>query len=526
MDYLRFVSNTINQAIVSLARRAERQQRETLVETFVDAGDLFSVLSSKDHQVVSGRRGTGKTHVLTYLAEYLASEEQIAIQLDLRTVGSSTSIYNDPRLSQAERGSRLLKDVLTEVHDQLLTLTLTKLDEGASPGLDLAITHLDRLADDILQVEVVGEVATEVSIDVSEGSSSEAAMQVGSAGLDARLTSASHGERAVGQKTTETGTAVNRVHFGAVRSHIENILDGLEISRLWLLLDEWSEIPMDIQPLLADFIKRALLPINRLTVKIALIEHRSLLSDPAGTFQDRVGFEIGADIAADCDLDQYMVFGNDADASRSFFGDLAYKHVAAALGEDAPANPNDFVAQAFTQRPALDELVRAAEGVPRDFINIAMKASRNAKDKKISVPDIRKAAREWYLKDKESSISAEGKRLLHWIIDEVIGGRRARAFLLRQDSPHIELISELYDGRVLHVIKRGVSSRDQAGIRYDVYQIDYGCYVELQNTSRATQGLLEVTSADDDEHKWIEVPADDYRSIRRAILDLDEFAKT
>ena len=44
-------------------------------------------------------------------------------------------------------------------------------------------------------------------------------------------------------------------------------------------------------------------------------------------------------------------------------------------------------------------------------------------------------------------------------------------------------------------------------------KIDYGCYVDLVNTTKAPIGLFE---SDDD--GFVEVPRDDYRSIRRAIL--------
>ena len=49
---------------------------------------------------------------------------------------------------------------------------------------------------------------------------------------------------------------------------------------------------------------------------------------------------------------------------------------------------------------------------------------------------------------------------------------------------------------------------------FDVYKIDYGCYVDLINTTKSPQGLFQF----DDGEDFAEVPRDDYRSIRRAIL--------
>jgi hypothetical protein len=80
----------------------------------------------------------------------------------------------------------------------------------------------------------------------------------------------------------------------------------------------------------------------------------------------------------------------------------------------------------------------------------------------------------------------------------------------------------LFDARVIHLLKKNVSSQDEPGMRYDVFKIDYGCYVDLINTQRGTQGLFQT-----DDDGYVDVPPDDYRSIRRAILrpeELERFA--
>jgi len=185
-------------------------------------------------------------------------------------------------------------------------------------------------------------------------------------------------------------------------------------------------------------------------------------------------------------------------------------------------NADQFVARGFTQATAFAELVRAAEGVPRDAINIANQAARHAGDRPLSVPMIREAARQWYLRDKEAAVSANAaaRDLLHAIQDEVIGTRRARAFFLEQSEGQDPLISALYNARVLHVIKRGVSTYVDPGVRYDVYAIDFGAYIELQSTDRGTLGLFTVETTEGE--SYVEVPSGDYRSIRRAILHVDD----
>ncbi len=104
----------------------------------------------------------------------------------------------------------------------------------------------------------------------------------------------------------------------------------------------------------------------------------------------------------------------------------------------------------------------------------------------------------------------------------MIGKRRARAFLVRQDIGRTDLLLKaLFDGRLVHVIKRGISGGDVAGVRFDAYALDYGCYVDLMATKAAPGGLF---AADEQHELAAEVPVDDYRAIRRAILDVDAFS--
>jgi hypothetical protein len=179
----------------------------------------------------------------------------------------------------------------------------------------------------------------------------------------------------------------------------------------------------------------------------------------------------------------------------------------------------DLVRVGFTDRRAFDELVRAAEGVPRDAINIAGKAARIAGNDRISVQNVRVSARDWYHSDKSAALQgrAEATRLLNWIIDQVIREKRARGFLVNQKMSSDPLLLSLFDARVLHIARRGYSAQDEPGERYDVWTIDYGAYVDLIQTKYEPQGTLPT------EDGWVEAPPQDLRAIRRAILDLEIF---
>lgn len=519
-----------------LAPRAETNDPSTLVETFVNTGPLFTLLSSRNHQILYGRRGTGKTHALYYLGEHARRDGDQVAYIDLRIIGSTGGLYNDNSISLSQRATRLLVDTLLAVSAEIYKEIL-RLERDDPSLLEPALQALGELDDAVTQVRVSGTVTQEAkateSIDQSAGGSVKLTLSAKPAAT-LSATEDSKTAQATENKRTETGVEEYAVHFGTTSQALAKVLQALPGKRLWILIDEWSVVPTELQPLLADFIRRSLLPTKGLVVKIAAIEQRARFRvvRPEG---DYLGIELGADMSADIDFDDFMVFENNAGRAKAFFAELFLRHIRQ-LVRDEPGSPHaeitalpnadHFVSTAFTQHPAFDELVRSAEGVPRDAINIASLAAQRAVTEKISIPHVRVAARKWYQRDKEGALAenAEALRLLHWIHEEVIGKRRARACLVRQDIGRTDpLLRMLFDSRVVHVVKRGVSGGDVPGIRFDVYALDYGCYVELVTTKVAPTGLLFNNT---EEELASDVPGDDYRSIRRAILDIEAFSKS
>jgi hypothetical protein len=158
-------------------RRSEDADDETLAKTFVSIPSLVSMLSSPQHQIVYGRRGTGKTHILKYLTNSERAENRAAIYIDVRTIGSSMGVYGDTQLPLAARATTLLADMVEAIHSHIFELTLS--DPSFVNRLHEIGPKLDALAAAATQVEVAGEVESE-----SKRSSSTSAERGGSASLD------------------------------------------------------------------------------------------------------------------------------------------------------------------------------------------------------------------------------------------------------------------------------------------------------------------------------------------------------
>jgi hypothetical protein len=493
-----------------IPRRAEGADRSTLAMTFVAAGSFSAVLHSTDHQILYGRRGTGKTHALLYLSDLIEHVGDVGVYLDLRTIGSAEGMYTDGNLSPAVRGTHLLVDTLEAIHEELLLVAF----EREIADQNSLLVALDALADAATAVEVVGEVERETKFGGSDESSAGLELTVSP---NAKVSATRRRSVTAESRLRHTGIERHHVVFGPVSRALKGITSALGPARLWLLLDEWSSVPLDLQPLLADLLRRSVLPTAGITVKIAAIERRSRFSQPSPT-GDYVGIEVGADAASAVSLDDSMIFDNARTRAQVFFGQLLYNHTRTRLSAMIPQPPpdaNSFVDATF-RRNTFPELVRAAEGVPRDAINIAALAAQHAHDARIDLPDVRRAARDWYLRDKQTAINTNkpARQILRLLIDEVVGRRHSRAFLLDQQVARHETIDALYDARLLHVLRRGIADRKTPGTLYDGFAIDYGCYV----------GLLldgDLTSRPRDRGEWLNSPAgippDEFSLAREAI---------
>lgn len=146
---------------------------------------------------------------------------------------------------------------------------------------------------------------------------------------EARLSAGSSEENRELLRETRRGTERLSLNFSDVARAIRDLASSLSSRRIWLLLDEWSSVPNAIQPYLGEFLVRCVLPLqDRLTVKIAAIEQQSRFREelPSGQV---IGIELGADVAANVDLDEFMVFEQNEERARTFFRGLLFKHVTA-----------------------------------------------------------------------------------------------------------------------------------------------------------------------------------------------------
>ena len=475
-------SRRFAEAVVRINKRAERQLDPTkLVEIFVQT-DLPLRCESTDHQLILGRRGTGKTHLLKYFQLQHQESGGVVHYSDCTSLGSGIpSVSTDHLTTACKFFAALLNDLGTALLDHAIRL------ENPAPGVEERVLH--NLAD----------------------------------GLVSFMTPSS----------TENASVFN---YRQITDTLRHVLYDLGINRLFMILDEWAQIPLAAQPFVAEFIKRAILPIQAVSIKLLAVNYQCKFSEHLDG--NLVGLQRGADFTDVIDIDKYLVFDENSTFVSEFFGQLLYNHLGAELGWDLSVHKDKKVGSTkrlFTQEAAFTELVRAAEGNCRDLICIFSKAylegyRQSEVSKSISIPQVCNASSSWYTNEKEANIKTEptSQRTLTYLLDRVLKGYKSRTFLVEVGKEEHPNLIRLLNERILHRLNEVYSHPDKPGLRYELFTLDHGAYIRFRGTVNAPRQEVffetsEVGSLQEDERQSI-VPFDDRRSIRRIVFDPESLA--
>ncbi|GAK93288.1 hypothetical protein JCM19298_2007 [Nonlabens ulvanivorans] len=510
----------IIQAISSISQRAERQRDiDKIINSYVDVG-ILPQLMNNNNQILFGRRGTGKTHILKYFQNVHKDDNHRTICfIDCRILGSSPQ-FSDASLSLSHRCSSLFIDILNEICNSLLNHIAYKPNSES----DLALNSLDDFSN-----SSIGEIQKGKKI-VEKSSSEHNEDRINKFSLNTQ--ELSYGiERTKGKSSRNEKTSAfdkgeyEKIMFPDLNHHLNKVLKYAS-TELILIIDEWSALPLDIQPYLAEFFKKSFIASPKITLKIGALEYRSNFTIPREK-HNYIGFELGSDISSNLDIDEYYVYDRNPFEITKVFTEILYKHISSELSDDylkskyGIKTSNQFIQAVFSGKPAFNELVRASEGVIRDFINIFNIAFFDAQrkgQKNIDKKTIIESGRQWFENDKSKNLDEQLHNKIRRIIDEVIGNKKARSFMVSRELERHPIIQKLFDARVIHLVKKGYSDKDNPGIRYSIYSLDYGTYVDLINTSKQPQ--IDFIKNPELDTSTI-VPFDDNRSIRRIILTQD-----
>ena len=493
-----------NSVAMALPSRAEELINAT--DAFADTV-FVNTLKAKQNQVIYGRRGTGKTHLLKRLEEeYISKFEQyrvIPIFVNgYRLRNQANRIGEIPQVVALSLYIEFIKTLVSEIYEfinsrQEAGLLSKILYDNQSKTAQKAQSIAKEMYDLLMKGDVRFLPAGDASDEIQ--TLGETASKV-AGGFKLTLDPRKLGWILNGETRRDKYKKKSEVTFRSIKGQIilpfnqvaekiQELLKLLDGASLVVLFDEWSDTDDDLntQPYLADMIKRTFSFITHMHVKLACIPNRTLLATPV-TFQNPipVGYEEGDDISADIDLDSIIYVQNDLRQFLPFFVNVLKKHMGISYNLVEFMEMQKFEEfiynNIFEGTNVFSELCQASAGVPRDFLHIFRMATYmqvSKGDNKIKLIHIREASKQLH-KSKRFSFRPDSDELIisDNIYRRVIAKHKTYFFLLKEKDSLYPAIKMLWAERLIH--KMPASYYDsETHIKYIYYMMDYGECVDL-----------------------------------------------
>ncbi|MGB4975712.1 MAG: hypothetical protein WBR35_03140 [Anaerolineae bacterium] len=486
--------------LITLIQESYRSTK-TGVKRFVEpAAGTLKQATNKTHNIVFGRRGSGKSSLLRKAAADLTVDRRPIAYIDLETFKGHS--YPDVLLS-------VLIQTFEEFEEWLRTAAINPANKtsfwqnlfGTTPKrsafnrkaaeklADKLMEKKDELNELLFSSDQINiEKTTRNQADVSTTANVGAKVGHLAAEVNSQV---SRGENQSAYEETRETFQKNKVEF--LHRHIlEYQRIFKEMSELaeggsYLFLDDLYYIKRADQAKVIDYFHR-IAKGNSLWLKVGTVRHRStwyIHGDPP------YGLKLGDDtlgINLDLTLEDYTV-------TKEFLMKILRSFIAEAKIIDVKEILVD---------EAIDRLVLASGGVARDFLgifdlSIAVSKERGAnyRGPKIGQEDVNIAAGRYASTKmdefKEDIIGNEGtislEEAFRRIKEFCINGVETNLFLLDiTDEKGLAIIQELMDLRLIHKVNSHVTVSGRQGLVFEAYMLDVSAYADM----RKKKGFEEI----------------------------------
>lgn len=246
----------------------------------------------------------------------------------------------------------------------------------------------------------------------------------------------------------------------------------------FVLVDDFYLIPRERQPDVIDYLHRLLRGTN-IYLKVGTVRHRTTLLRQSG---HTIGVELHQDVE-EMNLDRTL---EDIDATSDYLSrmlDALADNVGLSDVRNTLFNPDAFGA-----------LVLASGGVPRDFLNIFVEAVDAAlaegQNRWLTPTNIWKGASRISYRTKLNNLRDEAEAdvsplesVYRDLVRFCLKEKKKTGFLISQDEaqehPDVhELIHQLMDFKLIHVVEPDTSAASGRKGRFEAYTLDYSLFME------------------------------------------------
>lgn len=429
---------------------------------YVDIGGHLGRLRAKQHQIIFGRRGSGKSCLLVHYHRSVARKDGVlSIYIEADVIKSLP--YPDLLI-------RLLLSISEELYSRSTSLFTRAFGNGAA--------KLKAIGDTLRTLLDEAEEAKS-SDEFSSRSSGSLAASVGGSGSSVSAGSAQ-------EETVRHVTEFRERKIDSLERHLQDYRDALgdalhrsKFTHVAVIVDDFYLISPQWQPNVIDYLHRLVRGLD-IYLKVGTVRHRTSHIRYEG------GQTIGVELAQDVEeisLDQTF---EDIDATEGYLTRML----------DSMADQNglpDFCREHFSEAGLL-ALTLASGGVPRDFLTIFVEAVDAARDrnatKHLTPRSVYKGAgRVSYrtkLRNLRNDLGSDAGRLesaFRDLYDYCLREKKKTAFLVSQDDARghpneHELIQQLMDFKLIHVVEPDTSAASHRQGRYEGYTLDFALFME------------------------------------------------
>ncbi len=426
---------------------------------FIDPKNYIGRLKSKQNHVVFGRRGAGKSSLVS----------AVKSEKDYHFVYLNLEDYKDISFPNViiKMLSESFKSIQYDLKSECRWWRPFSKSNKLYNSLNKIIEELDNL------IENPDEEVEEVRVKTQD--SVGTSIEANGAGAKSKVEGSYAKEKEVSRKLPKNKLDFLRINLTSYKYIFEGISEYYGGHTIFIALDDFYFIKKDIQVELIDYFHR-LTKGTSLFFKVGTVKHRSFLYKQA--YDSYLGIELGHD-AMEIDLDYTL----DNFEELQTFMKLLLESSAKSINYRKDIG-DIFHGEGFKQ------LCLASGGVPRDFLSLFVKVLLRTdvvNGRKIGKIDVTEEAIN-NIGSKMSSFdldSGEDKTILEKVLNEiknwVYSQKRTNAFLVAK--PDMELclqcrqaIKELVDLRLLHLIENNTSAAPSDGRRYEAYMLDIGLY--------------------------------------------------
>jgi len=459
-------------------------------------------LKNRNHEIINGRRGAGKTILLKAFSHYInsgldmdvaAATKRLAafyVNLDdvVKTV-VSTAQQNSHSLDNREYQDRIVQEILIKLFDffdeQYLKYENIFKREGCDSEIFKKIFDFDGIAKSGAISRTSKKETREIS--TTDKSGRTCGITLSKIPFIGKFLYAKEKSKIESQ----TSEDIRTFDIPPIKRSIDALVSAFQYDRLYILIDEFvvvdKNINISIQKQIAQIIKDLFFRSPIITVKIASIWNNNEMFGRLRGNNSRQGLELGHDYSWGINLDS--IFTTNSIDAIAFFEDVLVNQVLL-YNEDNdnfPAEKRELLipyilSTLFGDTNAnvlFSHTICGSLGIPRAFCNILQKCLSTSMSRRscISLEEIFSSVIFDYTTDVRSRIRYDIPFLDH--IEKYISDTETRYFAIKiSDYNSIKpLIDMLLDANYLHQYPS-----EQIGWRlrnkYKMYVLHYGAFLE------------------------------------------------